>query len=93
MNPRVLRLSIIVGALFFLGLIGTQVVRLISDERRLSKEVDEVAKKTEMLAKENNAIKTDLQYYADTENLMKEFKSLFNYRAPNEELHIIVPKK
>jgi hypothetical protein len=45
------------------------------------------------LARENERIEDDLDYYANTENLMKEFRSLFNYRKPGEELHIIVPRR
>ncbi len=79
--------------MLLLAVIGVQAYRLSAQRRDLEAEVNRIESQVQILARENESIESDLSYYADPENLMKEFRSLFNYREPNEELYIIVPKR
>jgi len=44
------------------------------------------------IEKENQIFKDSIEYFSHPENLLKELKSLFNYRQPGEKI-IIIPKK
>ncbi len=39
----------------------------------------------------HDALENDIQYYGNQDNLEKELRSRFNYRAPGEHMIIIVP--
>ena len=57
-------------------------------------EVEEKILKADLsaLLEENTEIQDNIDYFEDPENLLKEAKSQFNYRAPGEELIIVVPE-
>ena len=93
MGPRIIRFSVIAASMLLLAVIGVQAYRLSSQKAELQGRATKLEAEAAVLERENEAIEADLEYYANIENLMKEFRSLFNYRLPEEEIHIIVPKR
>ncbi|MEK7555078.1 MAG: hypothetical protein AAB518_03800 [Patescibacteria group bacterium] len=87
-----IRLSVIVASVLLLVVIGVQAYRLAGQKNELETQALKLDAEAKKIREENQGIESDLGYYANPENLMKEFRSLFNYRMPSEELHIIVPK-
>jgi len=81
-----------IAAAAFLGVVGVQMYRLNEQRRTMEVEVEATRKEVAALTDENEKLTADLSYLSHPENLLKELKSLFNYRRSNEELHIIVPK-
>jgi len=86
--------------IFFIGtfliisvVVGFQLYRLYEERAVLVKEVRAVREEALVLEEEQLELGKELEYFADTQNLLKELKSLFNYRKPNEKLIIIVPKE
>ena len=59
----------------------------------LEKEAGSLQAELSTIQKENKEIQDKIDYFEDPKNLLKEAKSQFNYRAPGEELIIIVPEK
>lgn len=86
------RVIIALAAAAFLGVIGVQMYRLNEQRRTMETKVEATRKEVAALTAENEKITADLRYLSYPENLLKELKSLFNYRRSDEELHIIVPK-
>lgn len=91
---------ICVMRIFFIGtfliisvVVGFQLYRLYEERAVLVKEVRAVREEALVLEEEQLELGKELEYFADTQNLLKELKSLFNYRKPNEKLIIIVPKE
>ena len=86
----------IFGVIVILVLIvvfGTQVYNLYSERHALKERLQNIDGKVQTLKSENQKLTADIGYFSNLENLVKEFKSLFNYRKPGEKLIIIVPKE
>tara|TARA_Y100000310_G_C20695717_1_gene825555 strand:+ start:5223 stop:5498 length:276 start_codon:yes stop_codon:yes gene_type:complete len=67
---------------------------ILRGERKDLEEEEKILKaELSTLLEENAEIQENIDYFEDPENLLKEAKSQFNYRAPDEELYIIVPEK
>jgi hypothetical protein len=79
--------------LLFLGLIIVQLYKLNIERLALDAQVQKVRAQATNLEEDNARLQADVSYYSQPRNLMKEFLSLFNYRAPQEKLFIIVPPK
>jgi cell division protein FtsB len=47
----------------------------------------------EALKSENKKLQSDIEYYSDEANLLKEARSELPYRSPDEKMLIVVPKK
>lgn len=79
----------------FLGAItvflGWGLYGLRQERASIEGEVNELLTRVEKLKTENAELKSDIEYYQNPENLVKELKSQFNYRAPDEKMLIIVP--
>ena len=76
---------------FILLLIGGGILNLWREKRGLEKEGEGLQAELSGLLEENKELQEEIKYYEDEENLLKEAKSQFNYRAPDEKLFIIVP--
>lgn len=74
-----------------IGAVGFGLYRLSSEKTTLEKEVAELKNKEDILTKENRNLQVRLEYLKIPENLIKEAKARFNYRAPGEKLIILVP--
>jgi cell division protein FtsB len=65
---------------------------IISKERnQLRDEFRGLTEKADNLAKENEKIKSEIEYYSNPENLEKEFRSKFNYKKIGEKMMIVAP--
>ena len=71
--------------------VGFQLYRVNAERVKLERQVAATENEQADLEKENEALRADLRYFGETKNLLKEFRSLFNYRAPGEKLFIVVP--
>ena len=98
---RVLRYGIMGVMRFFLFLFftavlviaGFEVYDLFAQRESLSREIMKLETQANILDAQNGRLLEDVDYYSHDENLVKEFKSKFNYRAPDEKLIILVPSQ
>ncbi len=72
---------------------GLQVYRLFTQRAELNAEIEKFNGQASVLEAENALLQKDINYFSRDENLAKEFKSKFNYRAPDENLIILVPRQ
>lgn len=84
-------LPLFIGILVFV--LGTQIYRLYSQWTELEHRLLKVSKEADALETENDKLTSDLEYFGDVRNLVKELKTLFNYKNPGEKLIIVIPKK
>ena len=78
--------------LFVLVIVGYQFYNtfknyMIFKERFVRLEAD-----ARSLEEENRELLSDLRYFSKVENLIKELRSRFNYRFPDEKFIIVVPR-
>lgn len=76
---------------FLIAFLGWGFYGLRQERASVGAEVNELFARVEALKKENTELKSDIEYYQNPENLVKELKSQFNYRAPDEKMLILVP--
>ncbi len=88
-----MRLILSLILLVLIVFLGIQLYGLWNQRASLSQKAEEVGAQTEALKAENEKLTADLGYFSNFDNLVKELKSLFNYRKPGEKLIIIVPKE
>jgi cell division protein FtsB len=89
MNKGIITLILLV----FLGLIIVQAFRLNNERLKLEEGLAKISPRIESLEQKNKDLKSDLRYFAEPENLLKEFKSEFNYKNPGERMIIVVPPR
>ncbi|MDI6717705.1 MAG: septum formation initiator family protein [Patescibacteria group bacterium] len=77
-------------AVFTIALL-TKTYFLYKESSGLEKELLESQSKIESLNKENNDLKSQVDYFSKQENVEKELKAKFNYKNPDEKMMIIVP--
>ncbi len=88
-----MRVIALVGMTLLLGVLGVQLYRLNDQRAEMEGRVSLLRGERETLARENEEVIRTIEYLSNPRNLLKELKSLFNYRSPGEELYIIVPKE
>ena len=64
---------------------------ILKERNQLRKEFRSLTEKSENLAKENEKIKSEIEYYSNPENLEKELRAKFNYKKIGERMIIISP--
>lgn len=82
--------------LFFIAVLiiaGFEVYDLFSQRESLGREITGLQTQANILDAQNGRLVEDIEYFSRDENLAKEFKSKFNYRAPDEKLIILVPSQ
>ncbi len=72
---------------------GFEVVSLFAQRDSLGSEILKLEAQASILEAQNGRLLKDIDYFSHDENLAKEFKSKFNYRAPEEKLIILVPRQ
>ena len=80
--------------LFFIAVLviaGLEVFDLFAQRESLAQEIETFETQANILDAQNERLLEDIEYFSHDENLVKEFKSKFNYRAPDEKLIILVP--
>lgn len=70
---------------------GFEVYDLFAQRESLGREIMKLETQANILDAQNGRLLEDIDYFGHDENLLKEFKSKFNYRAPDERLIILVP--
>ena len=71
--------------------IGVQVYSLASQQSKLSTATEALNKEAGELEVNNAKFSADLEYISNGINMVKDVKSKFNYRSPEEKLYILVP--
>jgi hypothetical protein len=80
--------------LFFIAVLviaGLEVFDLFEQRDSLGQEIRKLETQANIFEAQNGRLLEDIEYFSHDENLVKEFKSKFNYRAPDEKLIILVP--
>jgi septal ring factor EnvC (AmiA/AmiB activator) len=88
-----MRIATLIIFILFTGAIGYQLYQLNKERVALNEEVNQVHASVILLEEEKSELEAELKYFSDSHNLLKELKSLFNYRKPQEKLIIIVPEE
>lgn len=86
---RFLKIIFAVILLFFLG---CGLYRIEKQNRSLKASLNDLRTDAENLAAENKKLQNNIRYFSQPENLLKEARTLFNYRQPEEKMFIIVPR-
>ena len=76
-----------------IGLLSWGLFNLEKQSRNLEVKVNNLEINAEALNKDNQKLNEDIEYFGNPENLLKEVKSLFNYRQPGESLIKIIPDR
>ena len=79
-------------AILLMGAIGWAVWSIRVEREGIEEKRNKLRAELSAITEGNEDIESKIEYYEDEENLLKEAKSQFNYRAPDEELIIIVPE-
>ena len=86
-----MRVLVIIALALLLSVISFQFYNVYDKSRKLNNQLSEVEAGIELLNKENSSLLADIEYFKDPRNLIKEFKSKFNYKKQGEKLIIVVP--
>jgi len=71
--------------------LGTGFYSLQSENNQLNAELIQVKKNLAELKKESKNLQDQVDYYQVPENVLKEYRSQFNYKKPGEKMFIIIP--
>lgn len=63
------------------------------EKRAMLADLSKVTEEMKELEKENKELSEDIEYFSNPHNLEKELRARYNYRAPNEDLIIVVPEE
>lgn len=74
-----------------LGFLGWGIYGFIVENQSLEEKVAELETKTAALKEDITESESEIKYFSDEANLLKELKSQFNYREPGENLIIVIP--
>lgn len=61
------------------------------EQRQIKGNLSNLNARIETLVKENEFLKSELEYFSEPENLEKELRTKFNFRKPDEKMMIVVP--
>lgn len=86
-----LKYFIIAILVILIIVLAIQTIIFIKNSGGLSADLKIMKEKAEALAKENEDLQAQIEYYSKPENLEKELKSKFNYKKSEEKMMIIVP--
>ena len=76
--------------LIVISLMSGGVYTLLNERRGVQKRATELRETLKKINTENQSLQKDIEYYGYEENLLKEAKAQFNYRAPGEKLFILI---
>jgi hypothetical protein len=75
-----------------IGFVGYQIFGIMGEYGGLSEKMDRVKHSADKIKEDNSDLKERIEYLSQPENLIKEIKSKFNYRFPDEQTIIVAPK-
>lgn len=86
-------MKIIISAISIIVLIAlaAQIYFIYRERNQLRDKFQDLSAKLDNLANENEKIKSDIDYYSKSENLLKELRQKFNYKKTDEGLIIVTP--
>jgi cell division protein FtsB len=87
------RYFILAALVAAIGFVGCQIYGVAADYRGLESERQAAKDESESLTRENAELNERIDYLGKPENLIKEIKSRFNYRLPEEKTIIIAPER
>jgi len=85
------RYFIVAALVAAIGFVGYQVFGMVGEYKELFAEIDQVKTLSDEMKEENKNLKERIEYLSHPENLVKEIKSKFNYRFPDEQTIIVAP--
>ena len=71
--------------------IGVKAYSFWAQEKNLNTQLADIQQQLTKAQTDESDFQTDVQYLANPANLEKELRSRFNYKAPGENMIIIVP--
>lgn len=74
-----------------LAVVLIQLYFVIIEKNNLKAKLDSLNDKLNVLSKENEKLKSEIEYFSVPENLEKELRAKFNYKKPGEKMIIIAP--
>jgi len=80
---RLFNLLAIVAVIIILGI---QLFNLYKENRTLVTDLNELRSKDNSLIEENRKLRSDIEYFSNSDNIAKELKSRFDYKRPGEKL-------
>ncbi|MBI3638500.1 hypothetical protein HY227_02040 [Candidatus Wolfebacteria bacterium] len=84
-----MRLIIMIILTIVLVVVLIQAYFILKEKNSLGVESKNLDGKLESLTKENGNLRAEIEYFSHPENLVKELRSKFNYRKPDEKMKII----
>ena len=82
----------IVLMVVLLVLLGAQIYSSLVTQNELRKELTELQEEFQKAQLSQTQLQEDYEFYSIPENLEKELRARFNYRAVGEKMIIIVPE-
>lgn len=82
---------IIVFLTAILGFLGWGIYGFMVEKQGFEEKAAELEVKTAALKEAIAKSESEIKYFSEEANLLKELKSQFNYREPGENLVIVVP--
>ncbi len=71
--------------------LAVQIYLIAKERNQLRERLANMGGRLESLAKENNKIQSEIDYFSRWENLEKELRAQFNFKKPDERMMIITP--
>lgn len=87
-----MRFFLSLGMLIIFVAFGIQLYRLGGERAKLESQLMKLRQEADGAQQDERALQADIEYFGEEQNVLKSARS-FNYRAPGEELIIVVPKR
>lgn len=87
-----MRFFLSLGMLVIFVAFGIQLYRLGGERAKLESQLTKLQQEVDSAKRDERALNADLEYFGEEQNILKSARSS-NYRAPGEELIIVVPKQ
>lgn len=88
-----MRRVLVVILILVAAALAWQLYQLSLQQRELHTRLSSFRDRVAHFEEENENLMQDLEYFSESENLAKEFRSQFNYKKPGETLIIVVPSR
>jgi cell division protein FtsL len=88
-----MKLALALVLSLFLALISYEVYQFTMRTEVAEGELRAAEARKIMAEKDYERLKADYDYYSQSANIEKELRARFNYRAPDEKMMIIIPRR
>jgi predicted nucleotide-binding protein (sugar kinase/HSP70/actin superfamily) len=72
--------------------LGWGIFNLQKEKKEMKNEYLKIKEITDKLTEENKKVKEQVEYYKNSENLLKASREQFNFKNEGEQMIILVPK-